>query len=52
MKTTTAIKKTKKNLVRIDADLDQYDNKILFPEKLKKANKALQKKGLPAIGIK
>lgn len=33
--------------MRIDKSLNQYDDKILFPEKSEKANKMLKKAGLP-----
>lgn len=34
-------------IVKIDKSLDKFDDKILFPEKLKKANEMLKKIGLP-----
>jgi hypothetical protein len=33
--------------VRIDPSLDKYDNVVLFPEKLAKANEQLKKSGFP-----
>jgi hypothetical protein len=33
--------------VRIDLALNKYDNVVLFPEKLAKANKLLRKAGPP-----
>ena len=35
--------------VRIDPSLDKYDNVILFPEKLAKANEQLMKSGFPKL---
>lgn len=34
-------------IVRIEKSLEQYRDKILFPEKLKRANDMLKKTGLP-----
>ena len=36
-----------KPVVLIDKSLDAYNNKVLFPEKLAKANERLKKSGLP-----
>ena len=47
MKVVTEIKKRKIPIVRIDSSLDNYDDKILFPDKLEKANEMLRKIGLP-----
>lgn len=47
MKVTTEIKKRKIPIVRVDESLNKYDNKILFPDKLEKANEMLRKVGLP-----
>ena len=47
MKVITEIKKRKIPIVRIDKSLNEFDDKILFPEKLKKANEMLRKIGLP-----
>lgn len=44
LKVKTTIKKLK---VSIDKSLNQYENKVLFPEKLKKANDMLKNVGLP-----
>lgn len=35
--------------VRIDHSLDKYDNVVLFPEKLAKANEQLKKAGFPKL---
>jgi len=47
MKVITEIKKRKIPIVRVDNSLKKYDDKILFPDKLKKANEMLRKIGLP-----
>jgi len=41
------LKKRKIPIVKIDNSLDKFDNKILFPEKLEKANEMLKRIGLP-----
>lgn len=38
---------TKKLKVRIDKSLNQYEEKVLFPDKLEKANEMLRNVGLP-----
>lgn len=40
----------KKPIVVIDPKLDFYNDKILFPEKLEKANSMLKNVGLPNMG--
>jgi hypothetical protein len=47
LKIIAELKKRKTPIVRVDKSLNKYDNKILFPEKLEKANKMLKKIGLP-----
>jgi hypothetical protein len=47
MKVITEIKKRKIPIVRVDNSLKKYDDKILFPDKLEKANEMLKKIGLP-----
>jgi hypothetical protein len=47
MKIIKEIKKRKIPIVRIDKSLNKYDDQILFPEKLEKANEMLRKVGLP-----
>ena len=47
MKTIAEINSRKTPIVRIDKSLDKYDDKILFPDKLEKANEMLKKIGLP-----
>ena len=44
LKVKTATKKLK---VRIDKSLNQYEDKVLFPDKLEKANDMLKNVGLP-----
>lgn len=44
LKVKEAIKKSK---VRIDKSLNKYEDKILFPDKLEKANEMLKNVGLP-----
>jgi hypothetical protein len=39
----------KKPVVLIDKSLDFFNDKILFPQKLEKANQMLKKIGLPKI---
>lgn len=45
MKTMLEINEKKVPAVRIDPALDKFDNTILFPEKLVKANENLKKSG-------
>ena len=47
MKIITELKKRKIPIVRMDESLNKYDDKILFPDKLEKANEMLKKNGLP-----
>jgi len=47
MNVTAEIKKRKIPIVRVDERLNKYDNTILFPDKLEKANEMLRKIGLP-----
>lgn len=47
MKITKELKKRKIPIVRVDKSLNKYDDKIMFPEKLEKANEMLRKIGLP-----
>lgn len=41
------LNKRKIPIVRIDKSLNKYNNVVLFPEKLEKANEMLRKVGLP-----
>ena len=47
MRTIVDFKNRKTPIVRVDSSLDKYDDKILFPDKLEKANEMLRKVGLP-----
>lgn len=47
MKTVDELNKSKIPVVRIDSCLAQYRSKVLFPEKLAKANKMLKTAKLP-----
>jgi hypothetical protein len=47
MKNVLELKNRKVPIVTIDSTLEQYRNKILFPEKLKKANEMLKTAQLP-----
>jgi len=47
MNITEKIKIQNKTIVRIDKSLNKYDDKILFPDKLEKANEVLKKIGVP-----
>ena len=43
------INKKKIPAVRIERELDRYDNVVLFPDKLAKANEQLKKSGFPKL---
>lgn len=47
MKIRAEIKKRKVPIVKIDKSLNKYDDIVLFPEKMEKANEMLRKVGLP-----
>jgi len=47
MKTLHEINENKVPAVRLDASLDKYDEVVLFPEKLAKANEQIKKSGFP-----
>ncbi len=47
MKNMLEINEKKVPAIRIDPSLDKYDNVVLFPEKLAKANEQLKKSGFP-----
>ena len=49
MKTMIEINKKKIPAVRIERELDRYDNVVLFPDKLVKANEQLKKSGFPKL---
>ena len=44
----TGNSKKKYSDVVINHDLDKYNDKVLFPEKLAKANEAIRELGIPA----
>jgi hypothetical protein len=46
-----SINTQKKPIVLIDKSLDFFNDKILFPEKLGKANEMLKKTGLPETRV-
>lgn len=43
------LNKSKLPIIPIDKNLEQYKGKILFPEKLNKANEILAKSDLPKL---
>ena len=47
MKITAELKKRKIPIVKVDESLNKYDEIVLFPEKLEKANEMLRRVGLP-----
>lgn len=47
MKTVKNLNDKKLPAVHIDKSLNQYDDKVLFPDKVAKANEMLEKIGLP-----
>jgi len=47
MKVMAEIKERKTPIVRVDKSLNKFDNKILFPDKLEKANEMLRRIGIP-----
>ena len=51
MKTIMELKEKKSVKVTIDKTLDKYDNKILFPKKVERANEMLSKFGMPNLHL-
>jgi len=49
MKTAEELNKSKIPIIRIDPSLEQYRDKVLFPEKLAKTNVMLKTAKLPKI---
>ncbi len=49
MKTMIDLNDKKIPAVRIDPSLDKYDDIVLFPDKLTKANENLKKSGFPKL---
>lgn len=41
------IQQRKIPIVRVESSLNKYDDKVVFPEKLEKANEMLKKVGIP-----
>ena len=50
--TIDELNKRKTPIVIIDKSLEKFKGKVLFPEKLAKANKVLKKMGLPELVTK
>ncbi len=50
--TIKELNKRKTPIVVIDKSLEKYNGKVLFPEKLAKANEVLKKIGLPKLTTK
>lgn len=48
----TEINTKKKPVVLVDKSLDFFNDKVLFPKKLEKANEMLRKVGLPKLDKK
>ncbi len=46
------LNKAKIPIVKIDKKLERFRGKVLFPEKLEKANEILSRVGLPTIALK
>ncbi|MCB0429345.1 MAG: hypothetical protein H6585_08285 [Flavobacteriales bacterium] len=44
------LNKKKVPIVKIDKTLNKFSDKVLFPEKLEKANEMLRNRGLPKLG--
>ncbi len=49
MRKIEELNKSKLPVVRIDKELGKYKDKILFEEKVEKANETLKKVGLPKV---
>ncbi len=47
MNALKGIQQRKIPIVRAEPSLNKYDDKVVFPEKLEKANEMLKKVGLP-----
>ena len=47
MNVTEKIKISKTPVVRVDKSLNKYDDIILFPDKLEKANETFRRIGIP-----
>jgi hypothetical protein len=51
MKNLRENSQNKSHTTQIDKSLNKYDNQIIFPEKLSKANEMLRKIGIPKIAL-
>lgn len=51
MKNITELNKKKISIVRIDRSLNKYEEVVLFPKKVAKANKMLKEIGLPKLAF-
>ena len=49
MKTIDKLNKSKVPIIAFDKRLEQFRDKVLFPEKLEKAKEILAKVGLPKV---
>ena len=49
MPTTENLDRTKVPLIQIDKTLEKHRGKVLFPEKLERANKIIAKSGIPKL---
>ncbi len=47
--TIEQLNKAKVPIVKLDKSLEKFHGKVLFPEKLKEANKTLAEVGIPKI---
>jgi hypothetical protein len=50
--TIEELNKSKVPIIVFDKKLEELKGKVLFPEKLKRANEILAKAGLPKVAIK
>ncbi len=50
--TIDQLNKSKVPIIVFDKKLEEFKGKVLFPEKLKRANEILAKAGLPKVTIK
>ena len=50
--TIDQLNKSKVPIIVFDKKLENLKGKVLFPEKLKRANEILKKSGLPKVAIK
>ena len=46
------LNKSKVPIIVFDKKLEEFKGKVLFPEKLKRANEILKKSGLPKVELK